>query len=108
MVGTSCIDVAPVPITATCLPSSLMSSDHKAECRIVPLNFSSPLKRTREGSLSWPMAETSAVDSKVSSPFAVFSVEIQRFLPSSHRDAVSSVLTRRCLRMPYSSATLSR
>jgi hypothetical protein len=54
------------------------------------------------------MAETSAVDSKVSSPSFVFSVEIQRRLLSSQRDAVSSVLTRRCLRMPYSSTTFRR
>ena len=38
------------------------------------------------------MALTSVVDSKISSPLAVFNVEIQRRLFSSQRDDVSSVL----------------
>jgi hypothetical protein len=53
------------------------------------------LNCAREGSLSWPIALTSAVDSNVASPSPVLSVEIQRRLRSSQRDEVSSVLSRR-------------
>ena len=108
MAGTSCIAVAPVPITATRLPSNLISPDHSAECSVWPLKFSSPLKWAGEGSLSWPIALTSAVDSNVSSPFLVLSVEIQRRFASSQCDATSSVFSRTCLRMSYSLTTFSR
>jgi len=66
------------------------------------------LECAREGSLSWPIALTSTVDSNVSSPSFVFRVEIQRRLPSSQREEVSCVLRRRCSRMPYSAATFFR
>src|ERR1700730_3817575 len=84
------------------LAFDLKSSDQSAECRPWPRKSSSPLKPAREGSLSWPIALTRAVDWKISSPCLVFSVEIQRRLLSSQRDDFSSVLSLRCLRMPYS------
>ena len=74
-----------------------MSSVHSAECMFRPVKLSSPLKWAGAGSLSWPIALTSTVDSNVSSPSPVFSVEIQRRLLSSQRDDVNSVLRRTML-----------
>src|SRR2546423_14990371 len=85
-----------------------MRSDHSAEWSFSPEKSSSPLKWAGEGSLSWPIALTSVVDSNSSWPLPVSRLEIQRRLGSSQREEVRGVLKWILLGPPGSTATFFR
>ena len=97
--------LAPVPITATCFPSSSTSWFQRAVWKIGPSKRSAPSIRERAGRLSWPQAETRTSASSVSPPFVSIRQRPDR---SSNCARVTSVPSRRFGAMPYFSTQRSR
>ncbi len=104
IVGTNWIADAPVPMTATRLPSRSWSWSQRAEWKVWPWKASMPSMSGVRGSLSAPAAEIST--RALTSPWSVSTV--QRRASSSHWAPVTVVPSRTWALTPKSSATRRR
>src|SRR5579859_1045276 len=89
--GTNCIALAPVPITATRLPSSGTLEFHQVEWNAGPANFSMPGMSGNFGVCNAPTAETST-RARTVAPSAV--VTRQSDVASSQTASFIRVFTR--------------
>ena len=100
--GTSWTDVAPVPMTATRLPSRSAESSHFAVCTTVPANSSTPSMSGTRGCERKPVA-VMRYDARTGSPSATETSHT--WSASSHRAPSTTVSKRMCRRRSYLAAT---